>query len=71
MTSSQALVVEEGRKFGMSSAMSLPMMAMGIGMVVGPLASGALNDYASISSVFYFTAAVGLLGTGLFVWFTR
>ena len=71
MTSSQALIVEEGRKFGMSSAMSLPMMAMGMGMVVGPLASGALNDYVSISSVFYFTAAVGLMGTGLFVWFTR
>ncbi len=71
MTSSQALIVEEGRKFGMSSAMSLPMMAMGMGMVVGPLASGALNDYVSISSVFYFTAAVGLMGTGLYVWFTR
>ena len=71
MTSSQALIVEEGRKFGMSSAMSLPMMAMGLGMVVGPLASGALNDYASINSVFYFAAAVGLMGTGLFIWFTR
>lgn len=71
MAASQALIVEEGRKFGMSSAMSLPMMAMGIGMVVGPLASGALNDYVSINAVFYFAAAVGLMGTGLFIWFTR
>jgi len=71
MTSSQALVVEEGRKFGMGSTMAMPMVAMGIGMVVGPLASGALNDYVSIASVFYFAAGVGLVGTVLFMWFTR
>ncbi len=71
MTASQALIVEEGRKFGMGSTMSMPMIAMGLGMVVGPLASGALNDFVSINSVFYFAAAVGLLGTSLFVWFTK
>ena len=71
MTASQALIVEEGRKFGMGSTMALPMMAMGIGIVIGPLASGALADYVSISSVFYFAAGIGLVGTGLFVWFTR
>ena len=70
-TASQALIVEEGRKFGMGSAMALPMMAMGIGMVVGPLASGGLADYVSINSVFYFAAGIGLVGTALFMWFTR
>lgn len=71
MTASQALIVEEGRKFGMGSTMSMPMIAMGLGQVVGPLASGAINDYVSINSVFYVAAAVGLMGTGLFIWFTR
>ena len=71
MTSSQALVVEEGRKFGMGSTMAMPMMAMGIGMVVGPLSAGAIHDFANINLVFYFAAGVGLLGTGLFAWFTR
>ena len=72
MTASQALVVEEGRKFGMGSAMSMPIMAMGIGMVVGPLASGGLYDfYVNTDPVFYFAAGVGLLGTALFMWFTR
>ena len=71
MTSSQALIVEEGRKFGMGSTMAMPMMAMGIGMVVGPLSAGAIHDFANINLVFYFAAGVGLLGTGLFAWFTR
>jgi multidrug resistance protein len=71
MTASQALLVEEGRKFGMGSAMAMPMLAMGLGMVVGPLTSGALNDYVSINSVFYFAAGIAFLGTALFVWFTR
>jgi len=72
MTASQALIVEEGRKFGMGSTMSLPMLAMGLGMVVGPLASGGLYDFfVSTDPAFYFAAGVGLLGAGLFVWFTR
>ncbi|HEY87680.1 MAG TPA: MFS transporter [Dehalococcoidia bacterium] len=71
MTASQALVVEEGRKFGMGSTMAMPMVAMGIGMVIGPLTAGVLNDYVSINSVFYFAAGIGAMGTALFVWFTR
>ena len=71
MTASQALIVEEGRKFGMGSAMAVPMVAMGLGMVVGPITSGAINDFVNISAVFYFAAAIGLVGTSLFVWFTR
>jgi len=71
MTSSQALIVEEGRKFGMGSAMAVPMVAMGIGMVLGPLAAGALNDYVSIDSVFFVAAGIGFVGTALFMWFTK
>jgi len=66
-----ALTVEEGRRFGMGSAMAMFAMAFGIGMAVGPLLSGVIADYVSINSVFYFGAFAGLIGTALFIWFTR
>lgn len=66
-----ALTVEEGRRFGMGSAMAMFAMAFGIGMAVGPLLSGVIADYVSINSVFYFGALAGLIGTGLFIWFTK
>ncbi len=66
-----ALTVEEGRKFGMGSTMSILMMAMGIGFAVGPLLSGVIADSVDINAVFYFGGIVGLIGTGLFMWFTR
>jgi len=71
MPAATALSVEEGRKFGMGSTMSILMMAMGIGMAVGPLLSGVIADLVDVNAVFYFGAAVGLIGTGLFAWFTR
>jgi len=71
ITAATALTVEEGRKFGMGSTMSILMMAMGIGMAAGPPLSGVIADLVDISAVFYFGGAVGLIGTGLFIWFTR
>jgi len=71
MPAATALTVEEGRKFGMGSTMSILMMAMGIGMAVGPPLSGVIADSIDINAVFYFGGIVGLIGTGLFVWFTR
>ncbi|GAI82639.1 unnamed protein product, partial [marine sediment metagenome] len=71
MPAATALSVEEGRKFGMGSTMSILMMAMSIGMVLGPTLSGVIADSVDINAVFYFGGAVGLIGTGLFVWFTR
>ena len=66
-----ALTVEEGRRFGMGSAMAMFAMAFGIGMGVGPLLSGAIVNWVSINSAFYFGAFVGLIGTGLFIWLAR
>ena len=71
MPASSALTVEEGRKFGMGSTIAIFTMAMSIGMAIGPLLSGIIADFASINSVFYFGASAGLIGTCLFVWFTR
>ncbi len=71
MPAATALTVEEGRKFGMGSTISMLMMAMSIGMAVGPTLSGVIADSVDINVVFYFGGAVGLIGTGLFAWFTR
>jgi len=69
--SASALTVEEGRKFGMGSTIAVFTMAMSIGMAIGPIVAGAIADFINISSVFYFSAAMGLIGTSLFIWFTK
>ena len=71
MPAASALTVEEGRKYGMGSTMSIFFLAMGIGMAIGPIISGGIADLLNIASVFYFGAVMGLIGTVLFVWFTR
>ena len=71
MPAATALTVEDGRKFGMGSTISILMMAMGVGMAVGPTLSGVIADLVDVNAVFYFGGAVGLIGTGLFAWFTK
>ena len=71
MPAASALTVEEGRKFGMGSIMAIFVMAFSIGFFTGPLLGGVIADYISINSVFYFGSIVGLIGTGLFIWFTK
>ncbi len=71
MPAASALIVDEGRKFGMGSTMSLFNMAMSIGMVVGPIMAGEIADLANVSSVFYLASGVVVVGTILFIWFTR
>ena len=71
MPASSAMTVGEGKKYGMGSAMGAFNMSMSIGMSIGPLLGGPIANAWGIDSVFYFAASVGVLGTGLFVWFTR
>jgi len=70
LPAASALTVEEGRKFGMGSTIAIFTMAMSVGMAIGPLISGVIADMADINSVFYFGAAITLIGTSLFIWFT-
>lgn len=71
MPAASALTIEEGRKFGMGSTIAVFTMAMSIGMAIGPLLGGVIADFVSINSVFYFAAGMGLIGTGLFAWFSQ
>lgn len=71
MTSLSALAVEEGRKYGMGSAMGVNAMAIATGSIIGPIFGGAVADLINVDSVFYFGSVMWILGLGLFVWFTR
>jgi len=66
-----AMIVEEGRKFGMGSTMAIFGVAFSIGMAVGPIVGGVIVDSLNIRAVFYFGAFMGLLGTALFLWYTE
>jgi DHA1 family multidrug resistance protein-like MFS transporter len=66
-----AMIVKEGRSYGMGSAMSALFVAMGIGMATGPLLGGVVADFVNIDSVFYVAAGMGVIGTGLLIWFSR
>ena len=71
LPAASALMIDEGRRFGMGSTIAIITMAMSIGMAVGPLLGGVVADFVNINSVFYFAAGMGLAGTSLFIWFTR
>ena len=71
MPAASALIVGEGRRFGMGSTMSTFFLAMGIGTATGPVLSGVIADSMSINSVFYNAAGMGVIGTSLFIWFSR
>jgi len=71
LPAASALVVEEGRKFGMGSTIAVFSTAFSIGMAIGPILSGAIADFANINSVFYFGATMSFAGAILFIWFTR
>ena len=66
-----ALYTEQGRTSGMGTAMSLDMLAMAIGMGIGPIVGGIVADALNTASVFYFSAAVQLVGVALFFVLTR
>jgi DHA1 family multidrug resistance protein-like MFS transporter len=56
-----ALVVIEGRKYGMGQTMALTALAMSAGLGFGPILSGATADLLGINSVFYLAPGIGLV----------
>lgn len=66
-----ALIVEEGRKFGMGSTMAVFSVAFSAGMGIGSILGGIIGDFAGMNSTFYLGAGIGLLGTILFIYFNR
>lgn len=66
-----ALYTEQGRTSGMGTAMSMEMLAMAIGMGIGPILGGVVADALNVASVFYFSAGVQLISLALFFMLTR
>ena len=71
VASSNALVVEEGRKFGMGSTMSILFLGMGIGMGFGPIIAGWIEGIMNLNAVFYYGGIICIIGAVLFFTFTR
>lgn len=69
--SASALVIQEGRKYGMGISMAMFNMGMGVGMSVGPILAGLVADLWNVESAFYFMAALMLVSTIAFAGFTR
>ena len=69
--SASALVIEEGRKYGMGLSMAMFNMGLGVGMSAGPILAGLAADLWGVESAFYFMAALMLVCTVAFGRFTR
>jgi len=63
MPAATAIIVGEGKKFGMGSSMAVFNVSMSLGLGCGPLVSGIIHDFAGLSEVFYFAAFVGVAGS--------
>jgi MFS family permease len=63
LPAASALIVVEGKQYGMGSTMAIFNVAMSVGLGIGPLASGVVLDIWGLSGVFYFCTILGFLGT--------
>lgn len=64
-----ALSVALGRRFGMGSTISLLALATSVGMAIGPISGGLVNDYmGGIGPTFYYAAGIGIIGAAIFGW---
>ncbi|MFC2005066.1 MFS transporter [Chloroflexota bacterium] len=66
MPSVTAIAVEKGRSMGMGSVMGLFNMAMSLGLIIGSIAGGVIENSIGIVAVFRFAAALGLVGIVIF-----
>jgi DHA1 family multidrug resistance protein-like MFS transporter len=66
-----AMVVQEGKIFGMGMVMAAFNVSIGIGQAVSPFLGGLIVDYININASFYFIAILMLICAGAFGWLTR
>ena len=65
LPAASALIVKEGKLYGMGPTMAIFNVAMSVGLGIGPLISGIVLDIWKLSGVFYFSTILGFLGTGI------
>ncbi len=66
-----ALMVEEGRRYGMGSTVGIVFLGMSVGIITGSILGGKVSDSINIDSAFYLAALIGFIGANLFAYFTR
>jgi DHA1 family multidrug resistance protein-like MFS transporter len=71
MPPAMAMIVQEGRKYGMGTAAAISYMGMGLGMGLAPILAGLVVDLVDARSAFYVCSAAVFLGASLFGQFTR
>ena len=65
LPAASALIVKEGKQYGMGSTMAIFNVAMSVGLAIGPLTSGIVLDIWGLPGVFYFCTTLGFLSTGI------
>jgi len=68
LPAASALILREGKNYGMGSTMAIFNVAMSVGLAIGPLTSGIVLDLWGLSGVFYSCTVLGFLGTGIVTW---
>ena len=66
-----AIRTELGRTHGMATLAGLHGSSFALGQMVGPMAFGAISDAFGLGAVFPFGSALGLVGSGLVVYWLR
>jgi multidrug resistance protein len=66
-----ALIIQEGRKYGMGMAASVSNMGLGFGMGLAPILAGFVVDLVDVRSAFYVSAAIMVIAVFVFSRFTR
>jgi len=61
-----AIVAIEGRDKGLGTTMSVLQTAMSVGMIAGPLISGALGDVYGLRPIFFIGSLITIAGTAAF-----
>jgi DHA1 family multidrug resistance protein-like MFS transporter len=71
MPPAMAMIVQEGRKYGMGTATSISNMGMGFGMGLAPILAGFAVDLSDVRVAFYIAASAIFIGMFFFGQFTR
>jgi len=71
LPAANALVVEEGRRFGMGALMGIFSLSMSLGLAAGPILGGVIADTWGLPPIFYFGGLVGSIGALTFTGFLR
>jgi MFS family permease len=66
LPAANALVVEEGRRYGMGSLMAIYNLSMSLGLATGPILGGIIADVAGLPPLFYFGGFAGAIGAFAF-----